>query len=145
MAFKQKPPASAVQLEVRTLVQRIATETGEEKERLLKDFFNKLQNQAFAIATLEKIDGRLDHLNLKDADGWTVSFEIASYAPTPAVKKLLDLALRDRLYFELVSKEHELVGGVMMSSFALAVATLKEREESIDDYRQMAKKLKVEV
>ncbi len=150
MPFRERPPketyANSHQLAVKRLVQQIERSSDERKEQLVGRFFELLvNNPEFATAALEKIDGKLDHLRIKDSDGWLAMFQIASYSATSAVTRLLQLASVDESYKLLVAEEHELIGGVTMSSFALAVATLKDRGEDIGNYRQMAKELGVEV
>ena len=82
-------------------------------------------------------------LKIKSADGFTVADTIVSYAPTDVVKLLLDSAKTNDTIKKLIAKTHELEGGIEIETFALAIATLRERNEDDTRYTELAKEIKL--
>jgi hypothetical protein len=82
-------------------------------------------------------------LTTKGQDGYTLADTIASYAPTDVVKLLLDTAKTNDAVRKIIAKTHELDGGIEVETFALAIATIRDRKEDDAPYMELAKEIKL--
>lgn len=82
-------------------------------------------------------------LKIKDKSRFTLADTIASYAPTDVVKVLLDSAKTNDTIKKVIAETHELDGGIEVETFALAIATLRERKEDTAHYEELAKEIKL--
>ncbi len=86
-----------------------------------------------------------EKLKIKSTEGFTIADTIASYAPTNVVKLLLDTAKTNDPVKKIIAETHELEGGIEVETFALAIATLRNRHEDTMPYTQLAKEIRVAI
>ena len=82
-------------------------------------------------------------LKIKSEERYTIGDTIASYAPTDVVKLLLDSAKTNIEVKKIIAETHELDGGIEVETFALAIATIRERNGDDEPYMELAKEIKL--
>lgn len=82
-----------------------------------------------------------DKLKIKNEEGYTIGDTIASYAPTDVVKLLLESAKTNDIIKKIIAETHELDGGIEVETFALAIATIRDKKEDDSPYLGLAKEI----
>jgi hypothetical protein len=108
----------------------IISAQGQEKEDFTQRFFEAISTEKeFALIVLDNRES----LTYKDKTGFTVLDHISSYASTEVIRKLIKMMDSDDWIKEHMLEEHSLgeegdtLGNVIVMSFDIARATLKDR------------------
>jgi len=133
MGFRQRPKENRSK-ELDRLIERINTEDIATISSLLEK-----NGKELLLYCLENPD----KLRIRGVEGYTIADTIASYGPTDVVKLLLERAKTDDKIKKLVAETHELEGGVQIETFALAIATIRSRDEDDTPYMALANEIKL--
>jgi|GEM_PF-6972907 hypothetical protein len=133
MATRQKPKEPKSK-EFDKLIERITTEDIQTVSLLLERKGRNLLLHCIENPT---------KLKIKSEDGYTIADTLASYAPAEVVKLLLDTAKTNYEIKKIIAETHELEGGIEVETFALAIATLRDRKEDASPYMELAKEIKL--